>query len=226
MKHLLVLSVFLVIGLLTVSSCKKEKEKEIDPEPPPPPELEGIVINGVRWATCNVDMPGVFATNPEDAGMFYQWNRKVGWSSTDPMINSDGGTQWDNTYPPGDWDPENDPCPLGWRMPTMKELESLAEAKPYFGELKGVPGCFFGDKSNPLFLPAPSGRGEHSGMLNPEGSEYRKCGFYWGSSVNHAYKASRLGLNYSVAYIETEYVDRRRGFCVRCVAAENKSAHR
>ena len=40
-----------------------------------------VVINGVRWATCNVDAPGNFAANPEDAGMFYQWNRKVGWSA-------------------------------------------------------------------------------------------------------------------------------------------------
>ena len=39
---------------------------------------DGVVINGVRWATRNVDKPGTFAANPEDAGMLYQWNRKVG----------------------------------------------------------------------------------------------------------------------------------------------------
>ncbi|MCL2042330.1 MAG: hypothetical protein FWG84_09895, partial [Bacteroidales bacterium] len=143
-----------------------------------------------------------------------------------PLVNSDGETQWDNTYPPGDWDPENDPCPLGWRMPTMKELESLAKAKPYFGELNGVPGCFFGDKSNSLFLPAASCREGNSGTLNPGGIEYRKCGYYWGSSVNDAYYASLLVFNGAIEYVETIYNFRRNGFCVRCVAAENKSAHR
>jgi hypothetical protein len=35
----------------------------------------GVVINGVKWATRNVDAPGTFAESPQAAGMFYQWNR-------------------------------------------------------------------------------------------------------------------------------------------------------
>ena len=31
---------------------------------------EGIVINGVRWATRNVDAFGTFAERPESPGMF------------------------------------------------------------------------------------------------------------------------------------------------------------
>ena len=34
----------------------------------------GVLINGVCWATRNVDAPGTFAENPEDPGMMYQWN--------------------------------------------------------------------------------------------------------------------------------------------------------
>jgi len=41
---------------------------------------EGVVINGVKWATRNVDRPNTFAETPESAGMFYQWNDKIGWS--------------------------------------------------------------------------------------------------------------------------------------------------
>ena len=51
------------------------------------PFSEGVLINGVRWATSNVDMPGTFAANPEDAGLFYQWGSNVGWSSTDPCVS-------------------------------------------------------------------------------------------------------------------------------------------
>ena len=29
---------------------------------------EGVVINGVRWATRNVAAPGTFIANPQDAG--------------------------------------------------------------------------------------------------------------------------------------------------------------
>ena len=45
---------------------------------------------------CNVDAPGTFAAKPEDAGMLYLWNRKIGWSDSAQLINSNGGTTWDN----------------------------------------------------------------------------------------------------------------------------------
>ena len=35
----------------------------------------GVFINGVRWATSNLDEGGEFAKNPEDFGAFYQWGR-------------------------------------------------------------------------------------------------------------------------------------------------------
>jgi len=59
---------------------------------------DGVLINGVMWATCNVDSPGTFASQPYE-GMFYQWSRKIGWSSTNPMVSSDGGTAWSDSYP-------------------------------------------------------------------------------------------------------------------------------
>ena len=93
---------------------------EVTVMPKGPVEV-GMLINGIRWATRNVATPGTFVTHPEDAGMFYQWNRKKGWSSTDPMINSNGGTTWDNSFPEGDgWEKTNDPCPTGWRVPTYE----------------------------------------------------------------------------------------------------------
>ena len=214
MKHLLIISLFLITGLFMVSSCKKEKEK--DPEPLTPPELEGIVISGVRWATCNVDAPGVFAAKPEDAGMFYQWNRKVGWSITNPMVNSDGGTQWDDTYPPGDeiWAQENDPCPFGWRVPTIKELQSLENANHYYGELNGVSGRFFGDNNHRLFLPAAGYRDEIAGVLL-----WVKDGYYWGSTVNsQTFNAHIMGFDSTGLWIGSD--KRTYGDCIRCVAAE------
>ena len=29
----------------------------------------GVMINGIKWATRNIDEPGTFADNPEDVGI-------------------------------------------------------------------------------------------------------------------------------------------------------------
>lgn len=86
---------------------------------------DGVLINGLIWAKTNVDAPGTFAANPEDAGMFYQWNRKTGWSSTDPITSSPADQSWGGIAPGNSWAAANDPCPEGWRLPTVMELDKL-----------------------------------------------------------------------------------------------------
>jgi len=146
----------------------------------PEPE-EGVLIAGVRWATCNVDAPGTFAAKPEDAGMLYQWNRKIGWSSTNPMINSDGGNTWSNLFPDATytWEAANDPCPPGWRVPTHEEQQSLVNSG--IGEwttLNGVTGRFFGNDNQKVFFPAVGFRLGNNGELIDAGS----YGIYWSST--------------------------------------------
>jgi hypothetical protein len=197
MKLFLKLSLLLIIGL-TVSSCNKDKDKSDN--------KEGVVINGVRWAASNVDTPGTFASNPEDAGMLYQWNRNVGWSSTDPMINSNGGTKWDDSTPSGDtWEPENDPCPCGWRVPTAKELGSLTKLNRYWGELNGINGYFFGSGETTLFLPAAGYRHHISGMINFVGMD----GLYWSSTINStgAYISALTRIIHRVAILRQSFVN-------------------
>ncbi|MCL2435648.1 MAG: BACON domain-containing protein, partial [Lentimicrobiaceae bacterium] len=114
---------------------------------------EWVLIDGIKWATRNVDMPGTFAAKPEDPGMFYQWNRKVGWSATDPMINSNGDTTWDSSVPLGwTWEEVNDPCPPGWRLPMLIELESIANTGGQWTTLNDVNGFVFSSDSKLLFL--------------------------------------------------------------------------
>ena len=67
-----------------------------NPNTPTTPTTDpGVHINGVVWATRNVDTPGTFATRPESAGMLYRWNRRIGWSATDPIVDSNGNTTWE-----------------------------------------------------------------------------------------------------------------------------------
>ena len=74
---------------------------------------EGVVINGIRWATRNVDAPGTFAENSEEPGMFFEWNRLRGWRATGELADA----RW-----------TRNPCPRGWRMPTHSELRSFYNA--------------------------------------------------------------------------------------------------
>ena len=174
----------------------------------------GVVINGVRWATRNVDAPGTFADNPQDAGMLYQWNRRIGWSSTNPMTDSNGNTTWDSSIPAGTaWYAENDPCPAGWRVPTQAELTNLRNQPNIWVSNwndTGINGRLFGTAPNQIFLPAAGNR-YIGGWLNSVGT----IGDYWSST--------QVGRNAMVLWFTSTHsgandIDRTNGFSVRCVA--------
>ena len=90
--------------------------------------LSGVTIEGVTWAARNVNAPGTFAKKVSDSGMFYQWNSKIGYSEHEWMYSYQTGTTWSS---------ENDPCPTGWRLPTLSEAQTLQSKvinpEPYTG---------------------------------------------------------------------------------------------
>ncbi len=167
----------------------------------------GVLINGVCWAEYNVDEPGRFA-NPGNAyGMLYQWNRRKGW----PVMTPDSVSGWDSTLEPGDtWEPANDPCPVGWRMPTFEEIKSLTdEAKVTYIEQAaqdGVLGSRYTDiaTGNILFLPIP-------GYRDAQGIRHNVLWIHYWSSTDH-WSLYRSGVR------QMPYAD---GYSVRCVVDEN-----
>lgn len=191
----------------------------VDTEEPPVTE-ESVVINGVRWATRNVGAPGTFVQNPEDAGMFYQWNRKIGWSSTDPMVDSNGGTEWDITVPSGTiWEKANDPSPAGWRVPTREEFGKLLDTDKVDSEwvsMNGIYGRKFTDKSsgNSLFLPAANYRNHSDGTL----PNLFSGGRYWSSIPYELYGVTAYILSFHSEGAYWVHGNRRNGFSVRSVA--------
>ena len=154
----------------------------------------GVVINGVKWATRNVAAPGKFATSPEDAGMFYQWNKIVAWEAKFRGV-------WDNNTMHGDtWARQLDPSPDGWRTPAVKEITMLLDADKVSSEwttVNGIAGREFTDKvtGNSIFLPAAGFLDNTNfGVHSFAGS----IGFYWSrtsryDSDNSAYAFAILG---------------------------------
>ena len=124
-------------------------------EYPAPPDLNPnptpVTINGVKWAPVNLDVGGVFCTNPYDYGGLYQWGRVADGhecptspttTTLSPSAQPGHGVFILAPNTPYDWlaSPDgfhwnvdensplktaNDPCPDGWRVPTFTELETL-----------------------------------------------------------------------------------------------------
>jgi uncharacterized protein (TIGR02145 family) len=178
----------------------------------------GVVINGVTWATRNVDMPGTFTENPEDVGMYYKWNSKVGW--TLECVPSDGTSIWNSTPNGGaEWENENNPCPEGWRVPTREEFQLLCNTTNVINiwdTENGVNGRRFTDITNStfsIFLPVTGLRNYFDGTFDYISTH----GLYWSSSVNGTGSA-RYNLNFSGASFTPENSHNSAdGLCVRCV---------
>ena len=173
---------------------------------------DGVLINGVVWATCNVAAPGTFAAKPEDPGMFYQWNRSTAWPATGKV------TGWDATIPKGDkWTKANDPSPVGWRVPTLEEIKKLLTTDKVSSEWttrNGITGMSFTDKTtgNSLFLPAVGYRLGSDGTLGNAGSS----GYYWSSTQLGSDNAYIL--YFSSGSADWYFDNRNNGFSVRSVA--------
>ena len=167
----------------------------------------GVLINGIRWATRNVDMPGTFAETPESFGMLFQWNRKKAWNAIDELVED-----WAFSFSTGTkWYAENDPCPKGWRVPTENELRSLQEAGSEWTSQNGVYGHLFGTAPYQLFLPAAGWRGLRNGTLLNVGT----WGNYWGARGYTAY-AWNLWIDINGSFLDA-YSLRSLGFSIRCV---------
>lgn len=82
-----------------------------------------VLINGNVWSTVNVNEPGTFCTSPDEIGKVYQFNSKKPFNFVD---NPEGWSK-DYNYNTSNWQPENDPSPEGWRVPTAQEMASLWE---------------------------------------------------------------------------------------------------
>jgi uncharacterized protein (TIGR02145 family) len=180
--------------------------------------IQGVLINGVHWATTNVAAPGTFTANPWDFGMYYQWGTNVGWSATDPLTSSNGDTMWvDYTSTDEVWTSANDPCPDGWRVPSKEDFEALADKSRVshkWTRQSSCDGVLFVDVATEksIFLPASGRRRNSYGAIRDVGS----FGFYWSDTPSSATQG--YGLYFFDGRVNPgPYYTRGFGYAVRCV---------
>jgi len=84
----------------------------------------GVQINGVIWATCNVGTVGTFVSNHGECGKYYTFEeaQKV--------------------------------CPQGWRLPTASEFIELLKSSYTLTRMDGVYGLLVGTESRQIFFSA------------------------------------------------------------------------
>ena len=205
------------------------------------------------------------ASTATDLGGLYQWGRKTDVrtsGTTSVLANSNTPAHSDFIMAPGspyDWrdgggetarwgdgtqdsymsKATNDPCPKGWRVPTMLEWQSIinGDATGIENDATGISGnkwewewgAISGYKITPqgstgqerLFLPVAGFRRYYDGAVSPVISGYG-YGNYWSSTVSTE-KSYHLYIENNLRMFVNPSIESNRayGFSVRCVADPN-----
>ena len=180
---------------------------------------KGVEINGICWAETNLDVNRVFCEHPWDLGALYQWGRLAdghearnsltSYSSTNNPIPPHsnficGSANWLNPSNENLWNSGTtpiktiyDPCPEGWRVPTLDEFDDLYNTiinqngplETYLSTT--IKGRWFGNDGVPsLFLPGAGYRN-----YNPCSLQENEYGYYWSSHSSSASSAQILYFN-------------------------------
>ncbi|MDE5612653.1 MAG: hypothetical protein K2I90_11630, partial [Odoribacter sp.] len=186
---------------LTVNECNKPRK--------------GVLYNGVCWAESNVDKPGTFAPTPLSYGMLYQWNSKKGWLATESIPDRNNQASVADH-----WESANDPCPAGWRIPTIEEAKTLDHCKDCYRTVNDYEGYTYywsNNTSDTLWIPTFGYEIGHSATV-----AVSQCG-YWSSSANvdDVSKAWMFFPRSDAWPIRDLLAPRDYAFYIRCVAEKH-----
>jgi hypothetical protein len=150
----------IMLMALQLSACKSQKNAtKIARINPAALYDEGVVINGVKWATRNVGDYQQFAPLPTSTGWYYWFNRPIG-VDMQSKNNRSSFSNYDISASSTDLMWDKDPCPIGWRIPTTQEFSSLIESGSVAITAGGINGRLFGEAPNQIFLPAAGRLGQ------------------------------------------------------------------
>ncbi len=179
-----------------------------------------LAVGTVTWSGVNVDQPNQFAKQADMYTSFYQWNQIKAWPATGAISGS-----WPAANTSPTW--TVNPCPSGWRLPTLAEFQALHDGSIPVGGTwvaagvkNSVNGRYYGPNSATcnvldrnmtgcIFLPAVGYRLD--GTLSYQ-SDY---GWYWSSTqanTTSSYRWEFYSGNSSLTYSHKSF-----GFSIRCV---------
>jgi uncharacterized protein (TIGR02145 family) len=185
----------------------------------------GVAINGVEWATANVETPGTFAANPWDFGKYYQFGRLKAWNLDDPyppeFIVEEPGRQSPPPYETDRWTQQEDPCPAGWRVPDIEDVARLmntAKVTSQWTAHNDVNGRSFTDNATgaSIFLPAADDRPDTEPMMKST----TPSGYYWTSTTGYPKAAYYFNVAKAPSYVVLSVRALDYGYSIRCVRAE------
>jgi uncharacterized protein (TIGR02145 family) len=134
------------------------------------------------WSGSNLRAYRSFAENATDYGAYFRWDDPTqyfyGDKTSVPNVNSLSTT----------WQSSTDPCPDGWRVPTLAEYEALltASTTKTWGTSGGINGMTYATTNGTLFFPA-------AGYRYWTGSADRTSfGYYWTSTQEIATRVYHL----------------------------------
>jgi uncharacterized protein (TIGR02145 family) len=196
---------------------------------------ESVYIGGNYWSTKNVDAPNTLVDNAWGAGMFYQWDFNIGWSSTNPLTSAPSGQTWNpnNFSFANTWNmTNNNPCPAGWIVPDKTAIDNLIAATSVWitpeqavqlglgDDCSPFPGRIYGtttvpetwndfDSNTMLFFP-------EVGYRNASGTFFYPGVRYWSSTAVNLVSAYSLFFYQDVELTQGGYA-KTNAYNVRCV---------
>ena len=219
---------FYTIGLLLVASiiftsCSNNPPGIGNPTATTDPGVFIGYIDGepIRWATRNVDTPGRFVANPENTGGLFQWGTLNGVTHHSGNIPAGGFYDYlTATSARVAWTPANDPCPRGWRVPTLAELRVLHNAGSEWVKYgsRQHPGLRFGSDNAYIFMPA---RIQSPTMHGNQMIPHYFASAYWANCDTYDWHRYVLSVREDRTGLFWDYSCSLNS--VRCVAVSNES---